>query len=77
MKKIFLTVVVLLCFCCCIYSQISTEEYPISFGRDIPALTINRNTQKVNIYRTDLNSGIYYVKMTMNEKIVVKKVLIQ
>ena len=39
--------------------------------------SINCNDETININRTDLNPGIYYVKITMNEKIVVKKVIVQ
>jgi hypothetical protein len=38
---------------------------------------INCNEEIVNINRTDLDAGIYYIRITMNEKISVKKVVVQ
>ena len=38
---------------------------------------VNCNDKIVNINRTDLNTGIYFVKITMNGKIAVKKIIIQ
>jgi len=38
---------------------------------------VSCNDEIVNIDRTDLNAGVYYVKITMNEKVAVKKVIVQ
>jgi hypothetical protein len=38
---------------------------------------VNCNDEIVNINRTDLNSGIYYVRITMNGTISVKKIIVQ
>ena len=38
---------------------------------------VNCNEEVVYINRTDLNSGIYYVKITMNEEVAVKKIIVQ
>ena len=38
---------------------------------------VNCNDEIVNINRTDLNTGIYFVKITMNGKIAVKKIIVQ
>jgi hypothetical protein len=38
---------------------------------------INCDDETININRTDLDAGTYYVKITMNEKMVVKKVIVQ
>jgi len=46
MKKIILIIFILFLSSSIIYGQITTEEEPISFGRSIPALTINETTQK-------------------------------
>ena len=39
--------------------------------------TVNCNEELVGINRSDLNAGIYYVKLTMGDKVVVKKVIVQ
>ena len=39
--------------------------------------TVNCNEELVGINRNDLNAGIYYVKLTMGDKVVVKKVIVQ
>jgi hypothetical protein len=38
---------------------------------------VNCNQDFVNINRTDLNAGIYFVKITMNGKIAVKKIIVR
>jgi len=38
---------------------------------------VNCNQNFVNINRTDLNTGIYFVKITMNEKTAVKKIIVR
>jgi len=37
----------------------------------------NYNEELVGINRSDLNTGIYYVKLNMGDKVVVKKVVVQ
>ena len=46
MKKVTFTLIILLLSCCIVYGQISTNEKPISFKENIPALKINENTYK-------------------------------
>ncbi|MCL1938462.1 MAG: T9SS type A sorting domain-containing protein [Candidatus Azobacteroides sp.] len=38
---------------------------------------VNCNDETVNINRADLNTGIYYIKITMDGKITVKKIIVQ
>ena len=47
MKKHIFTAIILFFLCSTLYGQITTEEDPISFGRNIPALSINPTTHKV------------------------------
>ena len=45
-KSVFITVIVLLS-CFGVYGQISTNEEPVSFRTNIPALRVSENTQIV------------------------------
>jgi hypothetical protein len=60
--------------------KISGEEQPymVEIFNHLGGLLgyVNCNEGLVNINRTDLNTGIYYVKITMDEKTAVKKILV-
>jgi len=55
------------------------QPYKIEIYNSLGGLLgyVNCNNEIVNINRTDLNAGIYYVKITMNGTIVVKKIIVQ
>jgi hypothetical protein len=53
-KYIFVTIILFLSYLV-MYGQITTEEEPISFGRNIPTLTRNETTQKI-LPPLDMNS---------------------
>ncbi|MCL2327051.1 MAG: T9SS type A sorting domain-containing protein [Bacteroidetes bacterium] len=55
------------------------QPYTVEIFNNLGGLLgyVNCNDETVNINRTDLKAGIYYVKITMNEKIVVKKIIVQ
>jgi len=55
------------------------EPYTVEIFNNFGGLLgyVNCHDGLVNINRTDLNSGIYYVKITMNGIIAVKKVIVQ
>jgi len=54
------------------------EPYTVEIFNNFGGLLgyVNCNDVLVNINRTDLNAGIYYVKISMNGKIAVKKIIV-
>jgi Zn-dependent metalloprotease len=55
------------------------EPYTVEIFNNFGGLLgyVNCHDGLVNINRTNLNSGIYYVRITMNGKVAVKKVIVQ
>ena len=55
------------------------NPYTIEIFNNIGGMigTVNCNDEVLSITRTDLNAGVYYVKLTMGDKIVVKKFVVQ
>jgi hypothetical protein len=55
------------------------QPYTIEIFNSLGGLlgNVNCNDEFVGINRNDLNAGVYYVKMTMGEKVIVKKIIIE
>ena len=55
------------------------QPYTVEIFNSVGGLLgiINCNDETLNIHRTDLSSGVYFVKMKMKEETVVKKIIVQ